>query len=336
MKTKVVFIERRPSKSVSIEKVFSQIAKSLNKEKFVSLFQQLRFENDLKGTVKNLLFFRKTDADIYHITGHIHYIALVLPKDRTVLTVHDVGILYIRRGLRRYILKKILFDLPIKKLKYITAVSSATKNEIIKYTGCLPEKIRVIENPLREHFFITEKKEFNRTCPMILQIGTTYNKNLKNLIKALKGISCRLRIIGELSIEINELLEINEINFDNKYDLDDSAIRNEYKEADIVTFCSTFEGFGLPIIEAQAMLTPVVTSNLSPLKEVAGNFAALADPYDYLSIRHEIMRVIDDESYRKKLVAEGLENVKRFAVEQITVLYENLYQEMMTDLKKSR
>ncbi len=120
--------------AVSIEKVFRQVAKNLPQEKFSIVFQQLKYANDLFGTLKNLFFFQKKEADIYHITGHVHYMALLLPKNNTVLTIHDAGILHIRRGLRRYILKKLLFDLPVKRLKYITAVSETTKREVVLHT----------------------------------------------------------------------------------------------------------------------------------------------------------------------------------------------------------
>jgi glycosyltransferase involved in cell wall biosynthesis len=256
---------------------------------------------------------------------------LVLPSDRTILTVHDAGILRIRSGLRKYILKKLLFDLPIKKLKYITAVSEMTKKEIVYYTKCDAEKIRVIENPLQKHFYATDKKKFNAECPTILQIGTTANKNLYNLIKALEGISCRLVIIGELAVDAVNLLREKRINYTNKSNLENDEIREEYADADIVTFCSTFEGFGLPIIEAQAMLTPVVTSYISPLKEVAGEkAAAFADPSDSESIRHSILRVINDESFRENLVKRGIENIKKYQPEKIAVSYENLYREIST------
>ncbi|MGI8787283.1 MAG: glycosyltransferase family 4 protein [Pyrinomonadaceae bacterium] len=339
MKIKIHFIERKKSNSVSIEKVFRQIAKSLSPKKFETSFQQLAYSNDVLGTLKNLLFYRRGQADIYHVTGHIHYIALVLPKRKTVLTIHDAGILHIRRGLRRYILKKILFDLPIKKLKYITAVSEATKKEIVLWTNCEESKIRVIENPLQDCFSAVEKdekKEFNAECPTLLQIGTTYNKNIPNLIKALNGINCRLVIVGELSVEILELLKINRINYENKLGLNDSEIRNEYLKTDIVTFCSTFEGFGLPVIEAQAMKTPVVTSNISPLKEVAGGAAALAEPSDFQSIGNEIRRLIMDKKHRETLVKRGLENVERFQSKKIAEDYENLYREISEEIENSR
>jgi glycosyltransferase involved in cell wall biosynthesis len=329
MKTRILFIERKFWEFVSIEKVFRQIAQSLSKEKYETGFQQLTFGNQLAGVVKNLLYFRRKDADIYHITGHVHYIALILPAEKTVLTVHDLGFLHTRKGLRRYVLKKLLLDLPVKKLKYITAVSAATKKEIIDYTNCNAEKVRIIENPLQENLFSDVKKNFNRECPTILQIGTSPNKNLSNLIKALKGLKCRLKIIGKLDDALIQELENNQIEFENRFGLSDEEIKFEYQNADLLTFCSTFEGFGLPIIEAQAMRTPVVTSNISPLKEVAGGGAALVDPLSYTSIRDGILKIIDDDKYRENLEGQGMKNLERFNAQKIAKQYEDLYQEIL-------
>lgn len=328
MKTKILFIERKFWEFVSIEKVFRQIAQTLSKEEFETSFKQLTFGNQLIGVLKNLLFFRKPKADIYHITGHIHYIALVLPKKKTVLTIHDLGFLHTRKGLRRSVLKKLYLDLPVRRLKYITAISEATKREIINYTNCSEEKIRIIENPLQEVFFSEEKKSFNRECPTILQIGTSPNKNLVNLIKALKGINCRLIIIGRLESALIDELKNNQIHFENKFELNDSEIKNEYQEADIVTFCSTFEGFGLPVIEAQAMRTPVITSDISPLREVSGGAAYLANPNDFKTIKEGILKIINDEKYREEIIGQGIENIKRFSPQNIAGMYENLYKEI--------
>ena len=340
MKTKVLFIERKPYQNVSLEKVFRQIAGTINKVNFETAFQSLSYFNTTLGTIKNLLFYRKLPADIYHITGHNHYLALVLPENRTVLTIHDAGILHIRKGLRRYLIKKINFDLPVKKLRYITAISEATKKEIVYFTNCAPEKIRVIENPIQDNFVLSgnnfQERVFNADCPTILQIGTAYNKNLKNLILALEDIKCRLVIVGRLDEESEKALKNNRINYENKFDLTDEEIRNEYLKTDIVVFCSTFEGFGLPIIEAQSMRKPVLTSNLSPLKEVAGGSAALADPNDFLSIKKELKRIINDEKHRENLVRTGYENVKRFNADTIVGLYENLYSEIKNELSISQ
>ena len=331
MKSKIVFIERKPSASVSLEIVFRQIEKSISKLEFETRFEQLPYFSRVSGIVKNLILFRKSPADIYHITGDIHYMSLVLPIEKTVLTIHDLRFLHTRKGLRRFVLKKLFLDLPVKRLKFLTAISEATKNEIIFHTKCRADKIIVIENPLRENMQANKIKEFNADCPSILQVGTAPNKNLPNVIKALCGIKCRLKIIGELDIETIKLLENNGICFENDSALNDKKIKDEYAKADMVVFCSIYEGFGLPVIEAQAMQTPVITSNISPLKEVAGGAALLVEPTDVSSIRQGILKLINNKMLREELIARGQENIKRFEPSKIAEKYESLYQRITAE-----
>jgi glycosyltransferase involved in cell wall biosynthesis len=329
MKMKILFVERKLDEFTSIENVFRQIAEDLSKDKFEFAFQKLIYGNSLAGVLKNLIFFRKNEADIYHVTGHVHYIALTLPRERTVLTIHDLGFLHTRKGLRRYVLKKILLDLPVKKLKYITAVSETTKKEIIFYTGCKSEKIRVIENPLRHGFLAGEQRDFDSENPTILQVGTMQNKNVPNLVRALKGIKCKLKIVGKPDSDLISVLNDNKIDYENVFDLNEEQMKEAYRDCDIVAFCSTYEGFGLPILEAQAMLKPVITSNLSPMKEVAGEGAFLADPNDVSNIREGISRIIADENYRKNLIEAGARNIERFEPQKIAGQYETLYREII-------
>jgi glycosyltransferase involved in cell wall biosynthesis len=329
MKTKILFIERKLGDFTSIENVFRQIAEYLSKDKFEFSFQKLIFGNSLTGVLKNLIFFRKNAADIYHVTGHVHYIALLLPPERTVLTIHDLGFLHTRKGARRFVLKKILLDLPVKKLKYITAVSDATKQEIIYQTNCDAEKIRVIENPLRDGFLVGEQRNFDRENPTILQVGTMENKNIPNLAKALNGIHCKLKIVGRLNSELTGILNDNKIVYENVFDLNDEQMKRAYADCDLVAFCSAYEGFGLPILEAQARKKPVITSDLSPMKEVAGRGAFLADPNNVSSIREGIVKIINDENYRKNLIEAGAKNIERFAPSNISGQYETLYREMI-------
>ncbi|MGQ0540576.1 MAG: glycosyltransferase family 4 protein [Blastocatellia bacterium] len=335
MDFRVNFIERKSSDTVSIESVFRQIGKELRSLGIDNFFTKLPYGNGAFDVFKNLLRFRAVIADIYHVTGHIHYISLILPPERTVLTIHDLGILRMRSGLRRWVLKELLFDLPVKRLKYITVVSEATKRELIDLTGCPEEKITVIENPVRDHFIGTEKKEFNTDLPNVLQIGTAPNKNLINLIRALGPIKCRLTIIGEIYPESKKLLQESSLEYSNKSNLNDEQLREEYSKADVVAFCSKFEGFGLPIIEAQAMRRLVVTSNLSPMREVAGDGAVLVDPFDPESIRSGFARLISDEDHRNDLIEKGLQNVKRFDSKLITEYYSRLYLRLLANSKST-
>ncbi len=326
---KVVYVERKFQGFFSLEKVFRQIAKYLSPGEFESSFQQVKFPAGFKGIVKNLLSFKPQGADIYHVTGDITYIALVLPPAKTVLTIPDVSILRYRTGVRRYVLKKILFDLPVRRARYITAISEKTKDDIINEIGCDPKKIRAIGLPVDEMFSVPDKPAFNSECPNILQVGALRYKNLPGVIRAIEGLKCKLTIIGRLDDATTELLKEKRISFENVSMLDDAGVKENYRKADLVVFCSLYEGFGLPIIEAQAMETPVITSNLDPMKDVAGEGALLVDPHNIGEIRSAIDSVIGDSSLRKQLVEKGSNNVKRFRPEAIAARYAELYSEVI-------
>lgn len=329
MQIKVLYVERKPYGNFSLERVFRQVAESLSTTRFAYAFEQVKHYSNLSGVFKDLATYKPGQAaDLYHITGHISYIALVLPPERTILTIPDLRILAVRKGLRRLLIKKIFFDMPVRRMKYITAISQTTKDESIKHIGAWAEKIRVIEVPLDENLTISEKKEFDAACPKILQVGTAPHKNVPNVIRALEGINCELTIIGRLNEEMLQLLKEKNIRYRNEFEIDEAAVVEHYRTADITVFCSIAEGFGLPIIEAQAMKTPVVTSDINPMKEVAGEGAILVDPYNSDEIRTAVKRIIEDENLRKDLVDYGTENIKRYHHQTIAEKYEDLYTEV--------
>lgn len=330
MKPRIIFVERKPSDSVSIERVFRQIAKDISADEFDLQFQNVPNGNGISAILKNLLFFRRRSADIYHITGDIHYISLVLPRSRTVLTIHDLIFLKRKAGLRRFVLKKFYLDLPLRKSQYITVVSQAVKDEIIRHTGIQSDRITVIENPLIDGFVSGGPKPFNADRPIILHIGTAENKNLVNLIAAVTGLNCKLRIVGQLDDKIVRSLKMNNVEYENVAGLDENQILEEYRNADIVAFCSTYEGFGLPIIEAQAMRRAVITSDIAPMNAVAGRGAVLIDPHNVSSIKSGLKRLIDDSEYRNKLIEAGAENVKRFDGKALAARYAKLYRQILS------
>jgi len=331
MKRKILYIERKAQGFFSIEKVFRQVARSLRRDRFDSEFVQVSHGSGLLGIIKNLKTFAAGEADIYHITGDITYMALVLPPEQTVLTVHDLTILRYRSGLRRWILKKLLFDLPVWRSRYVTTISQSVARELVDVTGCDEPKIRVIQNPIDDAFRPGKKAAFDRERPNILQIGALPYKNLMNVIRALEGLSCRLTVIGDLDGETVKLLEEKRIDYSNEAGLSDEAVREHYRAADIVTFCSAYEGFGLPIIEAQAMQTAVVTSDLEPMRSVAGDGALLVDPNDPRAIRGAIDQLITDAATREGLIEKGFRNVERFRADAVADEYAALYNEVIAN-----
>jgi glycosyltransferase involved in cell wall biosynthesis len=123
-------------------------------------------------------------------------------------------------------------------------------------------------------------------------------------------------------------LKKNKIKYTNWTNLSDQEIVERYNDSDMVTFTSTFEGFGMPIIESNAVGRPVVTSNIAPMSDVAGSAACLVDPYSISDIKRGILAIINDSKYRDRLVIDGLDNVKRFSSEAISRQYLGVYEEI--------
>ncbi|MEQ1764141.1 MAG: glycosyltransferase family 1 protein [Pyrinomonadaceae bacterium] len=325
----VCFIERRKGKSPSIERVFRAVADELKKEGFSPRFVTVPYGNGPLGTFLNLILFRPPPADVFHVTGHVNYLGLTLPPNKTVLTIHDLTILDLRSGVRRWLIEKLFFTWPSRRLRFLTAISDTTRTRLAESAGISPEKIRVIQNPL----FLnpTLKLEFNDEEPTVLQVGTAPNKNIERLIEAVSGLRCRLHIVGKVSAALHQRIHDLEINFVNDVSLDDEGVEEAYRNADIVTLCSTDEGFGLPIIEGQANGAVVVTSDRSPMKDVAGGGAILVDPESVDSIRRGISSVVTNRELREAIVEIGRRNIARFEKSSIASQYVGLYEEILQE-----
>lgn len=309
----------------SIENVFKLISDTLKFKVFFEESYAPAGRVSVGGVLKNLLFFRKRTADVFHITGDIHYAALALPPGRVVLTIHDCIFLQHPSVVKRWILKKVWLDWPVNHSIYVTTISEATKKEIVESSGCSPDKILVIPDPLDEKFTF-QPLQFNVDKPVLLQVGTWPNKNMERVVRALKGLSCHMLIVGKLSAEQKSLLEENGIEYTNGFQLSKDELIAWYHQSDIVMFATLFEGFGLPILEAQATGRPVITSNISPMKDVAGIGACLVDPLSEKEIREAVLKISFDEDYRSGLIRQGLENIQRYQVNAIADQYLQLYQ----------
>lgn len=330
---KVVFLHRKKQPTqFSIEKIFSEIRKYLPSDIKPIIHVSPYASQGLLYRLKNLRAASKLKADIFHITGDIHYIALALKSNKTILTIHDIGFMNHPSKLARWILKYFWLIFPVKKVKWVTVISQATKDHILQYVKVPPEKIKVIPDFISKDY-APILREFNVSKPEILQIGTKSNKNLERVIPALAGIDCRLTIIGKLSESQLALLKKHQIQYRNLVGISDQELINVYQESDLLVFCSTLEGFGLPIIEAQSIGRPVITGNISSMPEVAGMGAHLVDPYDISAIHQGIQKIINEKSYRDQLIKYGFENIKRFDPQKIAFQYYQIYQQLHKNTK---
>ena len=264
---------------------------------------------------------------IYHITGDVHYLALALEGARTLLTIHDCVSLERLRGLKRAVFRLLWYDAPICRAAIVSVVSESTRCELLRHVNCDAAKVRVIHNCVGDEF-VPRPKAFNASEPLLLQVGTGQTKNLERVVAAIAGLRCRFKIIGRLNRNQLELLNECGVRYSNVAQASDAELLQAYQECDLVMFASTYEGFGLPIVEGNATGRPVLTSNVLSMPEVAGAAACLVNPFDAGAIRAGVLKVLRDAAYRNSLIEAGFENAKRFSAKRIAAQYAALYREI--------
>lgn len=271
--------------------------------------------------IRNIIYVYKhrSKKGINHITGDIHYCILGLLGCKSVLTIHDD---YCYKQAKKGIIGKIYKYLfwvyfPIRFASITLCITESTKENINRLYRS--KKLRVFTNHTWPKAYKYYSKEFNTNKPTILHISTGKNKNLETTIRALEGINSKLIAVEKMTDYQIELAKSLNIDFHNTGRISDEEILNLYKEADIVSFPSSYEGFGMPIIEGQLIGRCVVTSNIPPMNWVAGDGCFfINNPLDYIELRHVFLRIINDKKEREKCIMRGLENAKRFSTEKVS------------------
>jgi glycosyltransferase involved in cell wall biosynthesis len=323
---------RKKSNFFSIEGLFESVVSAFDADVRASVLRVPSSGASLRTIVKNCLWACARQGTVNHITGDIHYIALSLNQKQTILTIHDLRLIEGRSSIRKLILKILWFSLPVRRVRFVTVISETTRLELLKYVHVDPEKIKVIPNCISSTFKHRPAR-FRKECPRIFHIGTTDNKNLERVINALQGITCELMILGTLSSNQSALLELNGISFKSYSKLSEQEVFQLYVDCDLVCFVSLYEGFGLPILEGNAVGRPVITSEVSSMPEVAGNAALLVDPTDTCAIHDGILRLIREPELREELIESGLKNIQRFQPSAIAAQYVKLYQQVADEVR---
>lgn len=321
------FMRRPRPNEFSIERLYEDVRGAMPEDCRVTVWTCRNFSNGLWPRVKDMWAARRAQGEVNHVTGDVHFLTFLLDPKRTVLTVPDLVLLGRLRGIRRCLVWLLWYWLPVRRSRAVVAISETTRAALLDSVRCDPAKVRVIHANVSDEFQ-PAPRPFNSQSPRILQVGTGWNKNVERVAEALEGVSCRLVIIGSLSAAQIEALRRHNIDYENHIGLSREALVEQYASADMLVFASTYEGFGLPIVEAQAVGRPVVTSNLSSMPEVAGGSACLVDPLDAASIRTGVLRVIGDKGYRERLIEAGGRNVERFRASAVAERYAALYREI--------
>lgn len=259
----------------------------------------------------------------------------VLPffiQTRTIVTIHDLA--YFMPSLNAYpaidthYMTRMIRS-SCKRADAVTAVSAHTKKDLISLLNIDPEKISIIREAVDlEKYRIIDnerrlekiREKYGLTKKIILFTGSiSPRKNLARLIEAFQMISHRLPhdlvITGDKGWKnAKELLlirqnpRIQKIGF-----VPESEIACLYNLADMYIYPSLYEGFGLPVLEAQACGVPVIASNATSIPEVGRDSVCYVDPTSVYGMADAILKVASDKKYRDFLIQKGFNNVREFS-----------------------
>ncbi|GAB2644312.1 glycosyltransferase family 1 protein [Emticicia sediminis] len=301
------------------------------------------------------IYARKYGIDVLHCTSNTAPMFLPVPL---ILTLHDVIFMektvgkntstnYQKFGnlYRKWLVPKI-----VRKCQQIITISEVEKANIIRVLGLQENQITVVHNGVSGRFGIkpnTEtinqtKRELNLEGDFFLFLGNVEpRKNVTNTVKAFVAFAeinthVQLVITGLKPTFVADILsEIGKISFLNRFVfpgfVTESVLLTLYAEAKVFLYPSFREGFGLPILEAMAFGTPVVTSNISAMPEVAGDAAFLVDPYSVEEITAGMTVAYENDKLRQQKINSGFLRPSMFTWQNTAQKMLKIYQSKLND-----
>ncbi len=278
---------------------------------------------------------RRLRVDVAHFTNGMVPLALPVP---TVVTIHDMSLTMFPKyhPPRRVLLNRPLVDLAARRADAIITVSESAKRDIVRLYGSQAERIHVVHEaaapsfqPVRDRAVLARVRErYDLADRFILYVGTIEPR--KNLPKLIEGFASRRKSgqlphqlvcagpYGWLSRDIEDLIDRLQIEdavrFTGYVPFGDLAAL--YSLAEMFVFPSLYEGFGLPVIEAMACGTPVVTGHVAALAEVGGGAVEQVGHLDADSLGDAMVRLAGDRQHRERLSTLGRERAQLFSWER--------------------
>jgi glycosyltransferase involved in cell wall biosynthesis len=248
-----------------------------------------------------------------------------------VVTIHDLSFIrfptLFRAANRLYL--NVLTRLSARRAQRLIAVSIQTAQETMRLLGVPPERIDVVYHgvdpvfhPLPADEIVAFRQRRGLPEQYVLFVGTLEpRKNLVRLVEAFartRESHVKLVLAGGKGWLYDELFDTVETLGLQEDVIFPGYVTSEelplwYNAATVFCYPSVYEGFGFPVLEAQACGTPVLTSNISSLPEAAGDGALLVDPYDVDALAAGLHRLLHDESLRHQLQESGLAHAGRFS-----------------------
>lgn len=274
---------------------------------------------------------KKYNIDLFFSPDHFLSLRAKIP---TLLVVHDINFMHHPENLPLLTSMYYRFFFPkfVRKAQRLIAVSEYTKNDVCNYFKIHHQKVDVVYNApnlpatiLTAEQKIEIQKKYTGGNPYFFYLGSLHKrKNIGRMLLAFdKFISDnRLNyylVIGGRAMFSDKEMEKDYQKVKNKEKivftgrLNDDEAGNLMSGATALILVSLFEGFGVPIVEAMQCGVPIITSNVSAMPEVADDAAILVNPLSVDSIAQAMLKIVDDEHYRKSLIEKGLKRVQSFS-----------------------
>jgi glycosyltransferase involved in cell wall biosynthesis len=302
----------------------------------------------LTEQVKIPLALRRERVTLFHAP---HYVLPPLVPCPSVVTIHDcIHLMFPQYLPNRLALRYARASIAgaARRATRVLTVSESSKKDILRFVDVKPDKIDVIYNAYDERFIAEPREEdvvrvrerYQLHDEFVLYAGGVKpHKNLERLIQAFALVRkmgldhLKLVLIGD---DISRYASLRRAVHRHQLHqfvrflgyMPEETLAVMYRLAGVFVFPSLYEGFGLPPLEAMASGTPVVTSNVSSLPEVAGDAAVLVDPYDPQAIADGIYRVLTDEQLRRGLRERGAARARQFSWETSVGRIRQIYQEV--------
>lgn len=282
---------------------------------------------------------------LFHATDFV--IPRALPDARIIVTIHDLSFVKVPHAaspaLRQFLDRVVPYSLA--RAVHIIADSEATRRDVCETYNIHPHSISVVLSGVESRFRPSPHSDIRTRYglgphPFVVSVGTVQpRKNYARLVRALHALGSTYSDVqlviaggkGWLEDELYHTIDatgmssrVHMIGF-----VDDADLPALYTEAIAGVFPSLYEGFGFPVLECMACGTPVITSNISSLPEVAGDACLLVNPYDDLQIRDTLRLLLEDSALRARLSHAGIQRSQRFTWERSAAQLLNVYRTVL-------
>lgn len=340
------------SKSVSDKKFYIFVNKGnplLNKQwpdfielviihsKWISFKEQFELPKVLK----------ELNIDLFHSPS---FVAPMVCPSKLLMTIHDLNHLVLSQYYTplHQMYYKIFVKRCIQKSKFVITVSNFSKKEIVKNLGLPEDKILVTYNGVSPNYVPIEDPVQLKYVQELYELPDQFifclsndkpHKNVHQLVRAYcySRVTTPLVLASPVNRKLIQLAESfgkKHLIYFSKY-IHEQHLPTVYSMTKLFVYPSTYEGFGLPPLEALACGAPVLVSNSTSLPEVVGNNAIFADPYDYTDIARALEEGVNNSLLLKKLKMTGLNHSKKFKWDKLTEQTLDIYDRCMVEEKSS-